>query len=239
LLLAQTPVISMQTFLKVFIVHGLLFGFCIFFAYIILRRDRKWLNTVVSLFYIFVAIGFFVNFIYVLISMEPFQETVLLLHKVTLFFLLLGTYFLTLFSLILLKTETIFNRKKQAVLTSILILSNSVLFFLPISMGPETNWNPVYSLEYYTYLFIVFTIFSVLPQVYCFFKIYNRIEQDFLLKRWKSFITGTILFYIMCYGTITYHYLDIQIIRTIWSLISLFLSIGAMFFIYYGVSEME
>lgn len=241
MVLAQIPTISAQTFLKVFIVHGLIFGSCLFFTYMILKRDRKPINFIISGFYILVAAGFFVNFTYVLLSFEPNQDLVRNLYHLTMILELQGTFCLTIFSLVLLKTENIFTQSKQLLAFIIALCFNLGLIFVPLglSIGPETNWNPVYGIGYYLYIFITFSVISVIPQVYCFFKIYARIEQEFLLRRWKSFILGTLLFYIMCYGTITYHLLDIQIIRTIWSYISLGLVISSMILIYYGVIKME
>lgn len=241
MVLSQTPTISMQTFLKVFIVHGFLFGAFIFIAYKILKRDRKWLNVIVSLFYIFFAIGLFINFVYVLISFDPYAPIVRALYYCTMFFLLVGVFFLTVFLLILLKLDIKFTKQKQILLVLIYSIVALCMVLIPngVSISSKTNWNPVYSLEYYLYVFIIYTISSTIPQMYCFTRIYKAIQQDFLKKRWKLFFLGMILFYIFTYGTITYHHLDIQAIRDIWSYISLGLSIFSAIFIYLGVGKLE
>lgn len=66
------------------------------------------------------------------------------------------------------------------------------------------------------------------------YKILNN-KQTYLKRRWLGFIIGIILLYILCYGTVVYHFLDIQELRTIWSFVSLFLSVGAAISIYYGI----
>ena len=229
--------ISAQTFMKVFIVHGIiLFTFSIM-AFMILKRDRKWINVVVSLFYLNFVVGFTINMLYIFFTEDPYALLVLMMYYSILFFLLLGTQFLTIFSLIMLKTEKLFTRKKQKIFIVIFLIANFCSFLIPggVSLNSTTKWNPVYNEGYFIYIMIVFTILSVAPQIYCFFKIYGNFQQEFLKKRWLSFIIGTILLYILCYGTVVYNFLDIPEIRAMWALVSLFLSVGAAIFIYYGI----
>jgi len=237
----QAPEISAQTFLKVFIVHGILFGSFLFIAYMILKRDRKWINIIASSFYISFATGLLLNFIFVLISFEPYGQIVLTLYYATMFFLMLGTFFLTIFSFILLQSESVFTKKKQLFLILICCIIVFCMVFIPngVTINDSTDWNPVYSIGYFIYIFIVFTVFSVIPQIYCFIKIHGAFQNESLQKRWKFFIIGTTLLYIFCYGTIIYHTLDIQEIRTIWSLISLGLAVASAFLIFRGIGKIE
>jgi len=179
--------------------------------------------------------------LYLFFTEDPYGLLVLAMYYSILIFLLLGTQFLTIFTLILLKTEQIFTRKKQKILIVIFIIANCCAILIPggVSLNAQTNWNPVYNSGYFIYTMIVFTALSVAPQVYCFFKVYSGLQQDYLRKRWLSFFIGTILLYILCYGTVVYNFLDIQEIRTMWALVSLFLSVGAAIFIYYGIIKMS
>lgn len=232
--------ISMQTFLKVFIVHGILMGTFIFFALMVLKRDRKWPNISISCFYLFFAIGFIINWIYVLLSYGDNSPIVTALYYTTMFFLILATFFVTVFVINLLTSEELFSKKKQLLLIIIvsLIIIGMVLIPGGLTIGPSTNWNPVYSLPYYLYVFAVFTGISVVPQLVGFFKVYKSLHEDNIKTRWRFLMLGIILLYIFCYGTILYHYLDIQIIRTIWSFISLGLAIASAILIYYGIIKL-
>ena len=229
--------ILFQTFLKVFIVHGIILATFSIMAFLILKKDRKWINVIVSLFYINFVIGFLINMLYIFFTEDPYAILVLFMYYSILFFLLLGTQFLTLFALVLFKTEQNFTRNKQKILIIIFLVADVCTFLIPsgVTINATTNWNPVYNLGYFLYIMIVFTVLSVVPQIYCFFKIYGSFQQDYLKRRWFGFIIGIILLYILCYGTVVYNFLDIQEIRTIWALVSLFLSVGGAIAIYYGI----
>ena len=240
MVLEQLASIGFQTFFKAFIVHGILFGTFLFITYRILKRDRKWLNLLISLFYIFTAVGFFLNFLFVILSTEPFAEVVEILYHFTLFFLLLGTFILTVFTFLLLKTEALFSRTSQII--SIILYGTllSVLFFIPngVTIHSSTNWNPVYNLPYFLYTMFLFSVFSVFPQLYGFIKIYARLTQEQLKKRWTSFGLGLIIVYIFAYGTLIYNFLDVDMIRLIFGYISLICAVSSAILIYFGIAKM-
>ncbi len=229
-----------QTFLKVFIVHGIILSTFSIMAIMILKRDKKWINVVMSLFYINFVIGFIINMLYIFFTEDPYALLVLLMYLSILFFLLLGTQFLTIFTMIMLKTEQIFTRKKQKTLIAIFIIANLSTFLIPggVTLNATTNWNPVYNEFYFIAIMIIFTVLSVAPQIYCFFKVYGALQQDYLRKRWLSFLIGIILLYVFCYGTVIYNFLDIQEIRNFWAIVSLFLSVSSAVFIYYGIVKL-
>jgi len=214
-------------------------GTFIFFALMVLKRDRKWPNVSISCFYLFFAIGFIINWIYVLLSYGANEPIVTTMYYITMFFLLLATFFLTIFVINLLKSEELFSKKKQFILIIIIsCIIMGMVFTDGLKIGPSTNWNPVYSLSYYLYIFFVFTGISVVPQLYGFRKVYISLHEEKIKKRWRFLMLGIILLYIFCYGTIYYHYINIQLVRTIWSFISLGLAIISAILIYYGIIKL-
>ncbi len=237
MIMMQVPSITIQTFLKVFIVHGIIFGSFTIIGFMILKRSRNWLHVIVSGFYLSFATGLFINFIFVLLSFDPNEQIVLMLYYSTMFFLLLGTFFLTIFLLILWKSEDFLKKQWQVLLLIIYSIVTLLMVFIPngVSINGATNWNPVYNINYFLYLFIIFSAFSVIPQIYYFFKIYNKFEDNTLRKRLKLFMIGTLMIYALCYGTLIYNFLDIQELRLIWGYFSLVLSIAGAICIYFGI----
>ncbi|MHA2182184.1 MAG: hypothetical protein ACXAAH_12260, partial [Promethearchaeota archaeon] len=96
--------ISITRAITVYGAQGILFVFFLFLAYKILKRDRKRLNILFSLFYLSVVVGLLVNFVY-----APIEDVtiVLILNFFTNFFIYFAVVFLVVFELILLKSEKV------------------------------------------------------------------------------------------------------------------------------------
>lgn len=234
----QLPDITIQTLLKAFVVHGIMFMVFIIVAFTILKRSKKWLNIIISGFFIFMSLGLFCNFIFVLLSQEPFEDIVLILYYFTMFFLLMGPFFLTLFCFNLARSFTLNKRNQILVIVFYGVLLGG-MYLIPgaIKIGPSTNWNPVYSLPYYLYIMTLLSIFSVIPQIYSSIKIYKRMKSTNLKRRFISFMIGAILIYIVAYGTFTYNFLDLYLVRLIFGYVSLICTILGGIFIYYGIAK--
>ncbi len=239
--LAQVPLISPQTFIKAFVVHGIILASFLFIAYKVLKRNRNWLHVTLSGFFISSSTGFAFNMIFVLLSADPYSKIVVTLYYFTMFFLLTGSFFLTLFVITLLKTEMVLSKQKQLLILFTYSVLLFTMVFIPngVKIDSSTNWNPAYSIYYGYFLLAMFTAFSVIPQLVFAYKIYKSFESEYLIKRWKFFVIGIIFFYIISYGTVIYNILDIQAIRTIFSFISLGLTIMGAILIYYGVGKLE
>ncbi len=222
-------------------VHGIILVSFLLIAFKILKRNKNWLHLTLSGFFIGISIGFVFNMIFVLLSTDPFADIVLTLYYFTMYFLLTGTFFLTIFLINLLKIENILSKQKQIVILLIhsILLFTMVLIPNGVEINSTTNWNPVYSLYYGTFVLVMFTVFSVTPQLLFSHKIYKSFQNEFLLKRWKFFVIGIIFVYIMCYGTVIYNILDIQAIRTVFSLLSVGLVVIRAILIYYGVGKLN
>ncbi|MBD3353445.1 MAG: hypothetical protein GF364_18325, partial [Candidatus Lokiarchaeota archaeon] len=129
----------------------------LFIGWSILRRDRKRLNQMIAAFYISIFIGMVFNVIYAPLESNP---AVIILHLLTDFFLFIPSVLLLIFNLIILKSQKIFDTKKQlAVFLSFAILLAGMAF-IPggITIDETTNWKPLWSLGFVLYVFILATL---------------------------------------------------------------------------------
>lgn len=232
----KSPEITPAGIIQVYIAQGILFAYFIMLGYKILKRGINRLNIFLSCFYLLVASGLLVNFIYFLLTDEL---TVLILYYITLYLLFLGTMFLMLFTAVLFQSEKIFNSKKQA---SFITFYNIVLFsmiLIPngVTINESTNWNPVYNIYFLIYLVIILSVFSFIPGIYYGIKLYYTLEEQYLKTRWKAFLIGILGLYVFAYGTLISNTLNIQDFRTIWSFISVILITIFSYLVYYGVAQ--
>ena len=236
MVLLQFQQLSFQVIFKAFIVHGFLFAFFIFMIYKIFKRGTSRLNVIFGCFYI--IIGFFFNFVFVLLANEFF---ILIFYYLTVFFLLIGPSFMLVFTIILWKSSNVFTSYKQFIILIITGIAYFCMIFIPdgVSINAQTNWNPVYSIPYFLYLVIVFTLLEGIPQIYVSLKTYNALREKRLRQKWKQFNIGLLLIYISAYGTIIYQTLNIELIRLIWSFVVLIFFVIASILIYNGVGKFE
>lgn len=239
MIFSNLPSISLQTFLKAFVVHGLAFTFFLIIGIKLLKRERTKPNLMLIGFYFSLVAGFFCNFVFVLLSTKPFELIVLILYYTTIYFLLLGTFFLTVFSFFLLNTDKEFSKRFQITLFLLysLILIGMILIPNGVRINPDTDWNPVYSLPYYLYILSVFIGGSIIPQIFFAIKIFRAFEDSILRKRFICFILGTFFMYFVAFGTITYNLIDDDELRLIFGIISLGLTIFGSLLIYYGIGK--
>lgn len=228
--------LSIGRIIAIYVANGIIFTFFIYLAYKILKQSRKRQNIYFSLMYISVAIGIFINFIYATLTDS---NLIILLNFFTNYFITLGTIFLTVFVLILLKTEEIFDTKKQLTLIITYAILLSLMIFIPdgVEVGPHTGWSPHWSWPLFIYVAIIITIMSVAPSLYYSIKLYKKFEDILIKKKWKFFIIGMSELFAVLYGTFFTHALNISLIRTIWSIIALVLSLSGAYLIYYGVAK--
>ncbi|MGQ4873512.1 MAG: hypothetical protein ACP6IY_05490 [Promethearchaeia archaeon] len=232
--------LTLTRFIQVYIVQGTIGAIFSYIAYLILKRDKKRLNVTFAGFYISAAIGIFLNFVYAPLTDEV---AVLWLNFFTNYFIALATIFIVVFDLILLKSEKVINNTKQLIIILIYAAALLGLLFFIISPDPgvkinaKTNWKPVYELPYYIYFMIILNGFCVIPSILLSIVIYTKFEDDLLKKKWRYFMLGLIIIHTFMVGTFTMNYLNDETLRTIWALLSLFLSTVGPILMYYGVGR--
>ncbi|MFX1393222.1 MAG: hypothetical protein ACFFAH_06550 [Promethearchaeota archaeon] len=228
---------DLARFIQVYVVQVIIAAFFLFLAYKILKRGKKRLNLTFSGLYVFIALGLIVNCIYAPITDE---SVVLILNFITNFCVAFGLVFLTVFNLILLYSEKIITKKKEAIIISIhgalLMISIVFLPFGGVTINESTDWRPVFSLTYFIYFMLVITVMAAIPTLFTSFKIYREFEDKQLKKKWLFFIIGTIGLYIYMYAAFTANFLNIPTFRLILSFFGLTVVLW-VYLTYYGVGR--
>jgi len=226
---------DISRFIQVFVVQGSFGLFFLLMAFRVLRREAKGLNNILASFYILTGVGVIINIIYVNIFIE---SVVLILHFLTYFLLCTSLIFLLLFILILYKSENVINVKIKLLLIIIFSILLLILWFFPggMTINDTTNWKPEWSVPFLVYSYIVCTTVVIGPSIFYSLKMYQRIEDNELKKKWKYFILGIISYFLLYYGTSLSNTLADPNFRFIWSILSL-PTLVALYFIYYGVAK--
>ena len=209
-----------------------------FLSYKILKRRTDRLTLIASSFFLSVAIGFVINIIYYPLKLDPI---VYILHTTTLFLILFGPAFLILFTIEIHK-EVHLNPKRNSRLKDMcIILSYAVVIFIiiffsnGITINEETNWRPIWSWNFLILLYFYLTICILLPFTYFSIKMYLRLEDKILRRRWFLYFIGFFGMGLSIYGLILYNTWNNLTFRIIWSIIGLLISTASGFLIYYGI----
>jgi hypothetical protein len=212
----------------------------LFIAALILKRSRKNLNKIFSLFFISVALGTIVNVIYASISFEPLGILVKFLHILTFYLFSLAQAFLLTFNLILLKSEAKINVKKQKILIAAYAALLSILFIVGMFGGVELNdatkWKPVWEVPFFLTAFIICIPTLIIPILYFMIQIFQKFQDEQLKEKWRYFMVGVLLYFVMWFGTSISNFLAQDIVRNIWAIVAL-ISFLTTYTMYYGVGK--
>lgn len=231
---------SETRFITIYIVQGIVFVFFIFLAYQILKRDTKRLNLIFAGFYITIAAGLFVNFIY-----GPLTDlnTVYLLNYITMWLLFFAPIFLTIFSLILLKSEKVITAGKQYLIIIVYGALLALLIIFPWNnseigiMISTPQASPWWSIPFFLYTVIVISAIAIIPNLVLSFQILKKFEDEQLKKKWKRYIIGLIFLYIFTYGIMISNTLNNATFRLGIGLISVILNLIGSYLVYKGVGQ--
>lgn len=190
--------LPITTIIQVYIVQGFIFGYFLFMAYKVLQRNNQRMNKIFCSFYISVAIGFFLNFIFVLFTEE---FLIWAFYLATMYFIIFGWIFITIFTTTLRSIN--FTKKKQNIVIAGYAVLLCGIFLIPngLKISKETDWHPVYSDYLWIFFLIVLTI-AYLPALINSLIILNRFKDAELKKRWKYFVLGMVIGGIYGYTTL-------------------------------------
>ncbi len=210
-----------------------------YLAYRILKRDKKRLNFIFAGFYIFGVIGNIFNFIY-----APFESPLIVypLNFLTNFFLFFSPIFFVVFELMLLKSEKYINTTKQLlILIGYGIFMFCMIFFAHpgwgLTINDSTGWAPHWELAFFLYLIIGESIFAVGPVFYLSYRVYHKLEDDQLKKRWKKFIYGFGTYMIFLYTIFISNTLNDPNVRAVTGYIGIICAIVGGYLMYIGVTR--
>jgi len=174
----------------------------IYLGYLIFKRDKKRLNVIFSLFYFFGFIATVFNWTYAFLNPhlnDIAYSAVLYLNYITNFFYFTSLGFLLVFSLIVYKSEKIFDTKKQILYLVAYIGGLGGLMFLFIhipGMGVEFHKlgssSPYWTLPFFLLVFLALTIGSIGPCVYILYKTSKQFDDQELKKKYRYFFIGFI-----------------------------------------------
>jgi len=222
-------------FLQIYIIQGSFALFFLYMAYLVLKRGKKRANLYLSGFYLSTTIGVIINIIYANI----FEETIVyILHFATYYVLCFSLAFLLIFVLILLKPHNKINKRIQFLFLFLfgLILLGLLFIQSGIIINQSTNWKPDWSWIFLIYSIIVCSGMAIFPTCYYSLKIYKKLGNIQLRKKWKYFLIGVFAYFFLYYGTSLSNTLNHDTFRLLWSIISL-PTLIALYLIYYGVGR--
>ncbi|MFX1279278.1 MAG: hypothetical protein ACFFA3_07665 [Promethearchaeota archaeon] len=222
-------------FLQIYVIQGGFALFFLFMAIIVLKRGRKRINLYLSSFYLSTFIGGTINIIYANIFNEA---VVYVLYFLTYYTLCFSMIFLLIFVMLILKPTNLISRKIQLlilILNSIFLLS---LLIIPggIVINESTNWKPDWNWMFLFISLIGWSTFVIIPTSHFSLKIYKKMGNFQLRKKWKFFLIGISAYFFLFYGTSLSNTLNNDTFRLIWSFFSL-PTLLALYLIYYGVGR--
>lgn len=227
-------------FITVYIVQGIMGVLYLYLGLKTLKRDTKRLNVILGAFYITIAIGVFINWIYAPLDNDPI---VLYLNFATNFCFFWGIGFLTVFNIILLKSEKVFTSMKQALYLIIygVVLGGGmfVLIHIPdagVTIDPE-KFTPIWSFPFFIYVVIIINIFATIPSIYFLMKVQKKFENEELKQKFRFFFIGVVEIIIFAHLLFTANVLNDPTIRLISAVIGFILVISAAYFLYIGVGR--
>lgn len=211
--------------------------FFIYLSYKILKRRSDKLTFICSSFFLSVAAGFIINVIYFSLRVNPL---VYILHTFTLFLLLFGPTFLILFTIEM--HEDFSEIKQNSRLKELLIIIGNaaliliiIIFSDGIIINDETDWSPIWSWNFLILLYFYLTICILIPFVYFSIKMYLKMEDKILKRRWLLYFIGFFGMGLSIYGLILYNTWNNLTFKIIWSIVGLLISTLSGFLIYYGI----
>ena len=232
--------LTIWRFILIYVIYVII---CLFFAaisYSILKRDiRDRLNQLLALFHLFLVFSLISNFIYASISDPSLEYVVEFMHKFSMYLIIVASGFLFLFIILLYNPENKFSSIKYQILFLIIYnLFGIGAFFISdgvtidiLSDGTQLYpvWN-VYFFIYYIAILLPNMIFSLFITI----KIYKKFQIEALAKRMKKFLLGLCCIYYMGFGVGITNFLNIPLLRTIFTLTQAVPIIGVIL-IYYSV----
>ena len=233
MLFLQFAQMSLTRFIQVYIVQGIYGLFYIYMALMILKKDRKKLNRLLSGFYLSAGIAVIINIIYVSITVELIVRA---FHFTVYFLFCFALCFILLFILTLSKSEDIITVSRQSII--MIVYCILLLFLLIIPNGFEisagTNWVPVWNPLFLLYASIICICLMIIPSLFYALLLLRKFENEDLKKKWKYFIIGISSYFFVWAITSISNTLNVASFRSITAILTV-LTIPSIYLIYYGV----
>lgn len=220
-----------------------------YLGYLIVKRDKKRLNIYFSSFYFFAFIATVFNWTYAFLNPhlnDLALYTVLYLNYITNFFYFTSLGFLLVFSLIIYKSEKIFDTTKQILYLVAYVGGLGILMFLFIhipGLGVEflkpNSSSPYWTLPFFLLVFLALTLGSIGPCTYILYKTFKQFDDPELKKKYRYFSIGFIEISAFAYLIAIANYLKAvsSIFPTIALLLGAIFVITGAYLLYIGVGK--
>jgi len=115
------------------------------------------------------------------------------------------------------------------------------MIFIPegVIINESTDWEPIWSIYFFFYLFIMISALAVIPGIYYSIIVYKKFSLSELKKKWTSYIIGVCLLYFLMYAIMISNFLDDFLIRFLIGFVGVIFSIIGGVLIYNGIGKME
>ncbi|MFX1257942.1 MAG: hypothetical protein ACFFAN_08790 [Promethearchaeota archaeon] len=231
--------IELTRILLILFLGSFISGFFFYLAYKILIRNFSRITLTLSSFYIFPAIGFAINIVFLILSKTGGEEKILyILYFITFFFILFGAIFIPIFIVNILNLEPGYSSKRDIIIIIIYAICIIILMSFPggITVNEKTDWIPIYSWTFFIISCILFTSIFILTFILS-FRLYRKLEDTKLKKKLKLFFIGIFVLFITIYGSALYNTWNYPFFRVIWTFLSSILVITSGILIYYGIGQ--
>ncbi|MFX1445629.1 MAG: hypothetical protein ACFFHV_19610 [Promethearchaeota archaeon] len=227
-------------FILIYVLYAIICVILIFISYSVLKRDiRDRLNQFLSLFFLFIVFSLINNFIYAAISDPSLEYVATYLHILSMYLITVSAGFLLLFIILLYNPDGRLSLSKYQLL--FLICYNIVgigSFFIPNGAKVEilsdgTQLYPVWSLAYFLF-YLAILVPNMIVSLFYSIKIYKKLKIEPLAKRMKLFLIGLCCVYYMGLAVGLTNFLNIDLLRFIFTLTQAIPIIGVIL-IYYSV----
>jgi len=191
-------------------------------AYYILKRNKTRLASTFASFFLFEAMGFIFGIIYVPFKINPLAS---ILYFIAIFCIFFGPSFLLVSLILLLKTEIILTRLRQAIILIMNLIIFLIILIIPgsffggVQINSNTAWRPQYTLSFFIVM-IIYTTIKIIPILYFSLVIYQKFELKELRRRWLHLLVGIIGFAIILYGLMVYVFWPNELYRYVWAFVS-------------------
>ena len=211
----------------------------LFIAIKLLRRTRPRPIITLSMWYLLTTTGFVFNVLHVIIAAFQPENALLLIviYFLSFYPLLFSPIFILIFIISILKLGDVFTIKKQLIITLVYGFVTLLIFFIPEGITFTEQWRPIYSWDFFTAIYISFTIFVTLPTIWYSRRLIKTFQDRILKKKLTTFLIGVFGMYLVVYGATLYLTWKNPLFTTIWSVVTFFLMIPSGILIYLGIGR--
>lgn len=200
------------------------------------RKKTRPTLTLVS-FYTLTAVGFIFNALTQILALMELQEALYLFYFISSYLLLVAFIFIPLFMVTILKTELEFKKQNYILIIVVYAILSALIFLTPEGVLINENGSVLYSIPFFTIVYLFFTICICLPTFFFSVRLYSTFKDENLKKKLRLFLFGIIQALIILYGAVLFNTTPDPLYKAIWGFIAFVLLVSGGLCIYYGLGR--